>query len=226
MIKTKPCKSCGNLFEFADNKKGNAKMTCSKECAIEIRKNSILVSKSCSICGNIVETPKSNQNPRCEICRNLGRHQFNCSICGKIFRSNHSTTRTCSKKCASELSKENLVDLTCFSCGKAFQRPSNTVASNKRVFCSNKCSNREYSLDNPTRYGGNYKRLRREIMKRDGKCLLCSSVTNLECHHFKKMNSFSNPNDSNFEDNMGIFCKECHILVEGKYSSYSDFKER
>lgn len=53
-----------------------------------------------------------------------------------------------------------------------------------------------------------WKRVRREVMKRDGfKCVLCGAAGRLECDHIKPVRKGGAEYDM---DNLQMLCKECH----------------
>ena len=224
MIK-KICVICDNEFETKDTSRGRKKQTCSVRCARLLGSKNSIVDKECITCGKIIRTTKSNQLPRCDECFSSKRkYTYSCEICGDIFHTNKHRTRFCSRECVNKNNNRNQLNLTCYYCGSEFQRPSFTVVDEDRVFCSKRCNNNQYSLDNPSRYGGTWNRRRKEILTRDGnKCLLCNSYNELEVHHFPKLKEFDNPNDAHSDDNTGTFCSSCHRIVEEKYESLSHF---
>lgn len=222
----KICITCGKIFCANDDYRGRKKQTCSTSCARKLGSLNSRILKKCIVCGENTLTTKSNKFPYCLDCiTNKKKYSYNCKVCGTHFRTNKHNSKFCSRDCFDKSNKENLVELECFYCKTKFQRPSFTVRSNTRVFCSNKCTNNQYSIDNPTRYGGTWTRRKREIKERDNnKCLLCSSESNLQVHHFIKILEFENPNDAHYDENTGTFCIKCHKIIEKKkYKSLSQF---
>lgn len=213
------CSICGTQFETVDNARGREKVTCSKSCASRKAYQSQKVRTQCSVCSEITETSKSVVGAGlpvyCEICTNF-RYQRRCSVCGKRFRAKRYTTHLCSQECITEHNRANLKDVTCFCCGVGFQQASFSVYSGKRIFCSDRCAMRQFSRDNPTRYGGTWSRWLRKIRKRDGnQCLKCGAKEgNLQVHHFQKLLLFDNPNEAHFDENLGLFCLVCHEEIE------------
>lgn len=178
-------------------------------------KGMIFIIKECPVCNTNFET-KYKSKVYCNKKCSQKRHLKVCEICKNEFRTGHKDTITCSKKCASEITKLVTKEEKCFNCGKIFSRSTNTFASNKkRYFCSSRCSNRIYSKENPTRYGGTYKRRRKEIIKRDDyKCTKCNSKENLEIHHIIPIINFEDPNDAHYDKNVITVCKKCHYKIE------------
>lgn len=224
----KKCVICDKEFTTRDTKRGRLVATCGEQsCRSKLAVNKITTEKSCVVCKEIILVKDTATNPHCEDCeKNRNKVIKNCEICGKeCFIKKDS--RTCSKKCASVLAQKNLVDIECYHCHIVFKRPSITYVDGRRHFCSSKCNNANYSLENPTRYGGTWPTRKRKAMERDHhKCLLCKSEESLQVHHFKKVLSFDNPNDAHYSENLGTFCVDCHEKVESLYSSLSDFEKR
>ena len=219
-IEEKKCVICNNKFNVnIDTKKGKSKKTCSTKCARELGKISSLEKRECHICKNIYQINKGNPTKRCEKCRKLGRYEKKCIICNNNFFTNHKETLTCSKKCSYNFSKVKEIEYKCDCCGKIFKRDRMHIFSNKKNYCSNRCNNRAFSKNNPTRYGGTFKRRRKEILNRDGNsCLLCHCNNDLEIHHFIKILEFENPNDAHYDENVGTFCHTCHRIVAVSYT--------
>lgn len=223
----KECLICKKEFSAPDTYRGRKKKTCSIPCARRLGYLNNLVNRPCDVCGNLTKTTKSNPHPYCETCINeKKKYSYNCIMCNSKFNTNKHGSKLCSKKCINEHNNKNMVELKCLYCKKEFKRPSFTIIQDKkdRVYCSQKCRNNQFSVENPTRYGGTWTRRKREITDRDSNmCLLCGSLKNLQVHHFKKIKLFNNPNDAHFDDNLGTFCATCHKKVEGKYLSLSEF---
>lgn len=222
----KECVICGSIFETNDNYRGRKKQTCSVTCSRKLGQENSKCIKKCIVCNGDTIATKANKRPYCDECvKNKKKYSHTCIVCNNNFRSNKHGSKLCSQKCINKHNNKNLIDLKCFYCGKKFQRPSFTIPSNKRVYCSNKCGNNQYGLDNPTRYGGTWTRRRSETINRDdNKCLLCGRENDLQVHHFNKIKNFENPNDAHYDDNLGTFCKDCHEIVEKKeYKSLSQF---
>ena len=222
----KKCIICDEVFFTKDDYRGRQKKTCSPTCARKLGALNSQVMKNCIVCGKNTLTTKSNKFPYCINCvENKMKYSYICVVCDKHFRTNKHNSKFCSRDCFDKSNKENLVELECFYCKVKFKRPSFTVRRNSRVFCSTQCNNNQYSIDNPTRYGGTWKRRRKEIKNRDNnQCLLCSSKSNLQVHHFIKILDFENPNDAHYDENTGTFCSSCHKIVEKKkYKSLSQF---
>ena len=222
----KECVFCGNTFLVKNTYSARRTQTCSSKCARQQGSKNNRTVKKCIVCNKDTETSKSNLLPRCDKCvSDKKKYRHVCKICNEDFSSNKYGSELCSQKCTNEWNNKNLVDIECFLCHKKFQRPSFTIPRNKRLFCSNECGNKQFTRDNPNRYGTNWNTVRKNIFARDNNnCLKCGSKENLECHHFKKMKSFDTPEESHFDENLGTFCKTCHKEVESKnYESLSHF---
>lgn len=156
------------------------------------------------------------------------RYSLKCIVCKKEFRSGKRNTKTCSRDCQTKMRRNDVIELNCDLCKKSFKRDKSSVYSGKNKFCSKRCSNNHYSLNNPSRYGGTWTSRRKHIINRDGKkCLLCGCKKDLQVHHFNKVKNFENPNDAHYEENLGTFCVICHEIVEKKdYKSLSEFNNK
>ena len=225
------CIVCDSLFIKLGNKRGMEKTTCSKTCASILSFRNQKINGNCSICGALTETSKTVLNGNlavyCNKCTNT-RYKLNCQNCGKDFLGKKPNVMFCSSTCHHDTIFNKMIILSCDHCNIAFERPTFTVASNKRVFCSVKCSEARYALENPTRYGGTYSAWRKKIVERDnGKCLKCNSKDKLELHHFKKVTSFVNPNDAHYHENLILVCHSCHQEIEDiDIKDLSDFHRR
>lgn len=149
-------------------------------------------------------------------CKSL-RYEHNCEICDKYFRNSKADTRTCSRSCQTELRRRKVIKVKCYLCNLEFERPTSDVYEGKRVFCSKKCRDNQHSLDNPSRYGTNWKSMRKKAIIRDNnKCTVCGKSDELEVHHLIKLKTFKNPNDANYLDNLKTVCNSCHKDLESK----------
>lgn len=146
--------------------------------------------KKCDVCKTEFETTKSNPHPYCNTCvLNKQKYEYECLECHKKIRTNHYGSTLCSNECINKHKNRDTISLSCLYCKKEFKRPSFTVVKefSDRVYCSTKCRNNQFSIENPTRYGGAWSRIKNEIKERDSnRCLNCGSDENLEVHHFKK----------------------------------------
>lgn len=226
-----PCKVCGNSFETPDTKRGRERATCSKSCASKTAYKNQKTKAPCNVCGELADTSKSVVNSGLPVyhtgCYKL-RYTKECRVCAESFMTDRDTTSYCSPECERAGVSLQTVELTCTSCGKLFVRPSFTVANKQRVYCTKRCAQRQFSKENPTRYGGTWTTWLRRIRARDNNtCLLCGANENLQVHHFKKMRTFSEPNKAHFYENLGLFCVTCHDIVEDSdIHSLTDFYER
>ena len=224
------CQVCGSKFETRDTKRGRERKTCGKSCASKLAYKTQETTSPCVHCGTITTTAQSVISSGlpvyCDDCAKA-RYENACAICGDVFMAKRAYVKCCSQKCVDKLNEQNLASVECDHCGKVFHRPSRDVYSGKRSFCSIRCRDARYSVENPTRYGGTWPRWVRTIRRRDNnKCLKCGSGKNLQVHHFKKLTQFENPNDAHYDANLGLFCFSCHLEVEDMgYASLYDFLE-
>lgn len=157
-------------------------------------------------------------------CRsNYARQPIICEGCGQTFLRNPKTPER--KYCSWECFKHSRwVTVTCFYCGKQFQKRLSEVKkaeeNGHKHMCSRDCRNRYTSLllggDGEWVEGGKYKRYgeprkwRRQRMlaiKRDNyMCQSCGATEELEVHHWE-------PYCIGFDnslDNLVTLCRECH----------------
>lgn len=74
-------------------------------------------------------------------------------------------------------------------------------------------SKEKYPLD----YGSNWKRIRKDVIKRDKVCQCCGEDgTNkiLDVHHITKLSKFDTPEEANSMDNLILLCRSCHRKAE------------
>lgn len=138
----KKCVICDNTFEANDDYRGRKKQTCSVTCSRKLGQENSRCLKKCVVCNNDTLVTKANKVPYCNECiNNKKKYLHLCIVCDKNFRSNKHGTKLCSQECINIHNSKKIIDLECFYCNKKFQRPSFTVPSNKRVYCSGKCGN-------------------------------------------------------------------------------------
>lgn len=225
-IINKTCEYCGELFEVNGNeKRSRNKKTCSQVCACKLGAMRNLIKTNCKICEVEMIAPKSSVNSIHGVycsneCRNK-RHEVSCIICGIKFRTDRKTVKYCSLECKNEGNKRKLVTSTCFSCKKEFKRPSFTTPSTKRVFCSKRCGARQFSIENPNRYGSKWGRIRERVVKRDNyTCQICNLKTKdnyaLNVHHIVPIESFDNIDEANKMSNLQTLCYECHMDIHDR----------
>lgn len=227
----KECVICGNFFNTHSNKRSLKKKTCSKSCSSKLSYINQRTMYNCSNCSSLVNTSKSVINSfgmiYCNDCLKY-KNQKLCVICKNNFYPTKKNTILCSQECITKYNNSNLVDIECYYCQKMFKQAKYNIYSGKRSFCSERCNNNQYSLDNPTRYGGTWTKWIKEIRKRDNNsCLKCGNKGKLEVHHFKKVRFFNDPNKAHYNDNLGLFCKECHNEIENiDIKDLNDFYRR
>lgn len=227
----KECVVCNNEFHAKDNARGRKKQTCSTTCARKLGSMNSMVHHPCVICGDDSVTTKSavKQGLPVYCDEHKDKHYFHvCEICDKEFYSTKKSTRFCSQKCITEYNNSQTVMVECSHCGKEYEQSKYSLYKGKNNYCSTRCNNNAYSLRNPSRYGGTWTRVKKEILLRDNnKCLLCGSSEDLQQHHFIKMLNFDNPNDAHTDSNLGTFCRDCHLKIENEsIDNLTDFYER
>lgn len=174
---------------------------------------------NCKICGTTTLTYKHVMSQKLPIycsqnCKNK-RYEHNCEICNTYFRNAKADTRTCSRKCQTLLRRNKTIDVTCFHCDLHFTRATSDIYTGKRIFCSKKCRDNQHSLDNPSRYGTNWKTARKRRLAFDNYlCTVCGTSENLQVHHLIKLLTFDNPNDANYLENIRTVCESCHKSIE------------
>lgn len=213
----KKCEYCNKNFYPKDPRT----RTCSRVCSGKLsHKNSLPVSVNCRQCEKPFLIKKSKVDIHGNYCSDACREKkkeflLNCITCKKDYIAKKPNGKYCSIPCEKDGQRKQLLDLQCFCCKKAFQRPSFTVRKNTRVFCSTKCRNRTYSQENPNRYGSRWARIReRFVKKHDYTCMVCGERNEekygLEVHHVVPINEFFDPEDGNVETNLMVLCKTCH----------------
>ena len=105
----------------------------------------------------------------------------------------------------------------CPICGKEFQRWKSQEERKDRsgiLYCSRECQFK--SLDrghNHKIYGRNWRRIRKEVLKRDGKCMHCGTTKKLEVHHIIPFRI----SKSNSMNNLIVLCKSCHTREDARF---------
>lgn len=214
----KQCPICKEYFPCKNKRDYEIKKTCSKKCATDLMKLNSLVEGNCKICNKIVETNKSSamSGVYCsDECRKF-RYKKECETCKNDFFSPKNDAKYCSDQCMKIGLKNNLVEIKCSECGEEFSRPSFTVASDKKVFCSRKCSQRNFSKNHPNRYGSKWGRIReRKVKADDYTCQICNKQSfekyALNVHHIIPIEMFDDIDDANEMSNLQTLCYECHM---------------
>lgn len=209
------CDYCGKEFSVMKNKidaikNGKRKnIFCSKECATNFQKNSVV--KNCKNCNNeftVINAFKDIQKYCSQKCyieyknNNSKKLIKICPQCGKIFYTYHKEQINCSKDC-SGMSMRNRVDCICDNCGKSFERIKSEVIKNNKHFCSFDCKLEyvKWVPEDISVYSENvYEWLRkyirdhlsswrnRVIKQLGNKCCLTGETTGLEVHHCRGFN--------------------------------------
>lgn len=229
-VLSKICSICESEFTARNDYRGRKRETCSHSCASRRAYQNQAVVAECDVCKAEFKTARSVVSAglplRCPEHKDF-RHRPTCSVCGVVFYADRNTTHLCSQECILDWQRSQLVETSCFCCGKKAERPSFTVIRGGRQFCSKRCNMRTFSRENPMRYGGEWPKWVRRIKDRDKVCQVCDSPESLQVHHFKKLTEFDNPNDSHHDENLVLLCESCHRHVEDSgVQDLNDFCER
>lgn len=221
------CKQCGNEFKVwrANLERGRG-VFCSKKCQAEWqRKNwkgesnpsfrGKSITRHCGYCG------KKFRFKLCE--KREGRGRFCSKECHYKWRKE---TGAMAGEKASRWRGGGIVRY-CEYCGREFRAKRSEVEKGKGKFCSIKCKDKWQAENlvgemNPhwrggsvKYYGRNWRKLRKEVLERDGyRCRICCVERGLVVHHKKKIKRFSNKDDANYMDNLVVACRSCHMKLE------------
>ena len=171
---------------------------------------------------------KDNEPIRCQSCscRAVGkkglavirskRIQWQYDGCGDWFYTTLSAKGNkkrhyCSRACHS---KSCQMDRVCRQCGKQFSVRQSSI-SNKTNASGNYCSRKCYEkvLCQPDRVSGRgsqWKRIRKEAVKRAPFCAVCGTLKNLQVHHIIPYRI----TQDNEQNNLVPLCPSCHKKVE------------
>lgn len=237
IVKYKPiyeirnCPICN--IEYTINisiKREREKKTCgNRSCSAKLGNlNARKASVNCKICNTEFSIAHFNVQTEGNYCSDECRKQrylHTCCICETDFRSDRDTTRYCSIDCEKIGARNKLATVKCACCGVEFERPTFTLASNKRYFCSKRCNQRQFSRDNPNRYGSKWGRIReRKVKEDDYTCQRCGLQTfepyGLNVHHIIPIEEFEDVNDAHFPENLETLCYECHMEHHDKEICY------
>lgn len=189
------CKQCGDNYTVRPYRKDKSRF-CSKECSNEYRKN---------------------------------RREVECIECGEVFEKkvsdiNRSENDFCSHECRGVYMR-NQVTFNCEQCGEEVTRRKSSDDQTDKSLCSQECWKKYMSKpDSPDNvyYGDNWRDMRRKTLKRDGsQCVKCGKTEEEmgrqpDIHHIKPLNSFDEPEDANYLDNLVALCKKHHNEMEHK----------
>lgn len=207
--------------------------TCSQKCRSKLSKENSKTILNCKICDTEFIGYKFNKNGYCsDECRSKRKYtRKNCSICNVEFLAKKKDVKTCSPKCRLELINNKKIKTVCKNCKKQIEIPSYYFTEKRNYYCSDECKSEYYPNVNPNhtnnKYGPYWGYIRECILNRDKHCLKCLSVDKLQVHHFIKMKTFKNVEQAHYFDNLGTFCKDCHLEIEKlDFTSYTDFCER
>ena len=222
------CKICGKKF------KGSRKSVkcCSDECR-KIAKNNYDTVKNnmciCKICGKEFLSKRVHSKCCSDYCHKFRNHIFkNCIICKELFFGKKDT-KTCSRTCNNILRKEsNKIKLVCKNCNKTFERASAYVLRDKNVFCSNKCSNYNYIINNygkSNKYSDGWYNLRLLVLEYYGNnCLCCGKKDeHMNIHHTIPRQFFKNKNLADNFEYLIPLCVQCHRKTHKENNQW--FKE-
>ena len=220
------CVICNSTFQVnIKSKRSSEKKTCSKNCSSKLGSLTGQSKVNCRICNKVIYTNKthalSSHGVYCSNECRKKRYELKCVICDRKFYSDKNVTKHCSQKCVTEAARAKLVDIECYSCKKKFRRPSFTIPEGKRIFCSTRCCNRQFSIENPNRYGSRWSTIRRKRLEIDDyTCQKCNKRTfekyALNVHHIIPIEEFDNLDEANRLDNLQTLCYECHMEHHGR----------
>lgn len=227
IYETKICPICNEEYTLnVAIKRNREKKTCGKQkCASKYGNlNAKKVKVNCKICNTEFELSHFNVQKEGNYCSDecrKKRHQANCIVCGKLYFTDRLGTKYCSEECNAIGVKNQLKETICACCGKTFSRPSYTLPSNKRHFCSKRCSQRQFARENPNRYGSKWWRIRERKIKEDNyTCNRCGLQTYekyaLNVHHKIPIEEFDNVDDAHYPENLETLCFECHVKEHGR----------
>lgn len=217
----KICLICETVFKYNPKyKRDRSRQTCSRSCSAKLgsinSKKTITNCKVCKVEFEIVKHKIQKDGNYCSIICKKRRFKNNCVTCNKEYLTDRKGTKYCNEECMKLGQKKKIVKCICECCKEEFERPSFTVASNKRVFCSKRCGQRQFSRDNPNRYGSRWSRIReRKVKADDYTCNRCNKQTfesyGLNVHHIVPIEEFSTIEEANIESNLETLCYECHM---------------
>lgn len=155
-----------------------------------------------------------------------------CLYCGEEFRFEKGRkTKFCNRLCYKKWRREkdpNLrPKLKCLYCNNEYQKSRWYLKQDQGKFCSQKCYGKYLSVlwrlnpaQSPNWQGGlmtdrlkfytskAWRDKRKEIIKRDGQCVLCKSLKNYEVNHILPYSIFPELRLEN--DNLVTLCRQCH----------------
>jgi len=155
-----------------------------------------------------------------------------CPECGKVtakipWAVKHGRT-FCSHKCANKFHRERMRTgryVGCLVCGKLAWKKPFELQHRPNTLCSMECRSIYYSQNfsgenSPQWRGGGgrllysemFRKLRRELIERKGRCQVCGRKGKLEVHHVVPVRlRLENPH---VITNLTVLCRSCHRLVE------------
>lgn len=227
VFEERKCVICETPFQVnIKSKRDSKKKTCSNKCSSKLGSLNSQTKTNCRICGKEIYTNKGHANSDHGVycsdeCRKK-RYELNCVICGNKFYADRNTVNHCSQECINESNKNKLIEVECYCCKRKFKRPTFTIPEGKRIFCSTKCCNRQFSIENPNRYGSKWSRIRQDRLKIDNHtCLKCGKRTlekyALNVHHIIPIEEFDDVDKANELDNLQTLCYECHMEHHGRH---------
>lgn len=167
----------------------------------------------------------------------------NCAICGNVFFISDPRRKCCSVACGRRYARKRAgkdpVSLKCVHCDVVFfDKPARV--KNGRLFCSRRCfyqhSRGNWSgWKNPQWRGGvhgdprlgekiycdwRWRKVRRNVIKRDKGCRLCGSTKALHVHHIEPLRQA--PLLAFYEYNAITLCRSCHAKILGKEERFKN----
>lgn len=220
-MQSRICPVCGRLFSPTYS----AAKFCSRECF-----GKSMVKTETRICESCHKPFKCKPSDKRRFCSNeckrrpdaTKRMTYTCVVCGVQFENwTYRKSRTCSRKCASALSKgvphlttrkpESYVTIYCEQCGKEYIVHKFFAFVRNSRFCSNECKYK-WSSENITGHnhhtfkggtkfpnrGANWRGQRRLALKRDAyTCQICGRKSKgnkkrvIEVHHITPYKEFN-----------------------------------
>lgn len=173
--------------------------------------------RTCKVCGNEFTWEQSRGEHYCSReCYGKAQRKGiprTCKQCGKVFTAlqcyvDMGKAIFCSRECVQKSPKKPKTMVVCKGCGKTFP---NTEGKRGRVYCSQSC----YHASKPAKpkkakEGRPYQHEKwmLAVLRRDKKCVLCGTLSNLQAHHIKPWKSNQKLRDS--VANGVTLCAMCH----------------
>jgi 5-methylcytosine-specific restriction endonuclease McrA len=178
-----------------------------KKLDIEAKIEKTRIKVECSNCGNTVEI-----KPYLEDKRNNHFCDYDC----------HAEWQSENKNGENNHNWKEPAEMECEWCENTFHFPAKY--KKERRFCSLDCANEWKSeelgggrYDSQLYYGGSWREVRKQVIKRDSVCRICGhdgSEDRHEIHHITPLAEFESPKEANKMENLILLCSVCHRDVE------------